>query len=183
MKSKIFALIAIAAAFLLTSCAGMIGSRDMELPLAQLQESLARKFPFNNRFLELFDIYVSNPKLVLQPDVNRVITIVDVSIAPSFMQKSWKGSLALSGMLQLDPARHAVVLAEPRMENFALDGVEGAYANQIAKIGGLLAERIFNNVPLYTFDAADFRYAGVRFLPSKITTRSTGLVVTFEPVK
>lgn len=183
MKSIFSALMMAAVAVLLASCAGLIGSREVELPLTTLQDALNRKFPFNSRYLEIFDIQLSNPRMTLQPDTNRVVTTLDASIAPPFLNKSWKGSFAMSGMLALDPARSAIVLAEPRMDRFAIDGVDAAYTNQIARIGGLLAEQIFRNVPLYTFDADKFRYAGVRFMPSKITTKSNGLVVTFEPAK
>jgi hypothetical protein len=86
-------------------------------------------------------------------------------------------------MLALDPARRAVVLADPRMDNFAVDGVDPAYTAQVARIGGLLAAQVLNNVPLYTFAPEDFRYAGITFIPSKITTKSNALVVTFEPAK
>lgn len=183
MKLK-FVVPIIAATFaLLSACATLLGPRDVELPLYKLQDALNRQFPFNSRYLEIFNITVSNPRLALQPDTNRVITTMDASIAPPFLKQSWQGRFALSGMLALDPARRAVVLADPRMDNFALDGVDPAYTAQIAGIGGLLAEQILKNVPLYTFGPEDFRYAGVTFIPSKITTRSNALVVTFEPAK
>lgn len=182
MKLK-FAAAVIAAIALLSGCAAFLGPRDVELPLYKLQDALNRQFPFNSRYLELFNIIVSNPQLSLQPNTNRVITTMDASIAPPFVQQSWKGSFALSGMLALDPARRAVVLADPRMDNFSLQGVDPAYTAQIAKIGGLLAEQILKDVPLYTFSAEDLRYAGMSFVPSKITTKSNGLVVTFEPSK
>jgi hypothetical protein len=177
------ALLTIATALLLTACAGMLGPRDVELPIAKLQASLERKFPFNNRYLELFDIHVSNPKLTLQPDTNRVTTTMDATIAPPFVQQAWKGSFTLSGMLQLDPARRAVILAEPRMDHFTMDGVNAEQGRQIARISGLLAEQIVKDMPLYTFDDDSFRYGGTRFIPTKIVTRPTGLVVTFEPAR
>jgi hypothetical protein len=181
MKFKLILLAALAA--LLTSCAALLGPRDVELPLWQLQNSLSRKFPFNSRFLELFDIYLSNPRLALQPETNRVVITVDASVAPPFLRQSWKGSFTLSGMLALDPARRAAVLADPRMDNFVLDGLDPAYARQVTRIGALLAEQILKDMPLYTFGEQDFRYAGANFLPSKITARPGGLVVTFEPAR
>lgn len=183
MKLKFATLQMAALTFLLTACATLLGPRDVELPLSQLQDALSRKFPFNSRYLEIFDIHVTNPRLALLPESNRVITTVDASIAPPFLQKSWTGSFTLSGTLALDPARRAVVLSEPRMENFALDGLDIKYTAQISRIGGLLAEQILRNAPLYTFGPDDFRRAGVSFIPSKITTKSNALVVTFEPAK
>lgn len=183
MKTKLAALLMVLSAVLLTSCAGWFGPRDIELTTAQLQDALNRKFPFNSRVLELFNIHLTNPRLTLQPETDRIVTMMDASIAPPFTGKSWNGSFTLSSRLALDPARRAVVLADPRMENFALTGIGGPYATQINRIGALLAEQLLKDMPLYTFAPEDFRYGGTNFVPSQITTKSTGLVVTFVPAR
>lgn len=170
-------------ALLLTSCAALLGPREVELPVAQLQEAMARKFPFNNRYLELFDINITNPRLALQPESNRVVTTFDTSIAPPFLKQAWTGSLTLSGNLRLDAARNAVMLGDPRVENFALSGAGNQYQRQISAIASLFAEQLFANVPLYTFDPSQLQVGGTNFLPTKINTRSDALVVTFEPAR
>lgn len=180
---KLRSIIALLALLVLTSCASLLGPREVELPLWQIQEALNRKFPFNNRYLELFDIQVNNPRITLQPDTNRVVTTLDASVAPPFLKQAWRGSFTLSGMLAIDPARRAVVLADPRMENFALDGLDAAYSRQVTRIGVLLAEQLLKDMPLYEFSDREFRHAGVNFLPTKINARPGGLVVTFEPAR
>ncbi len=183
MKSRFAALLVALAAVLLSSCAGWLGPREVELSMAQLQDALDRKFPFSSRFLELINVQVTNPRLTLQPDTNRLVTTMDALIAPPFTDKSWNGSFTLSGRLAIDPAQRAVVLVEPRMENFALSGIDSAYATQINRIGALLAEQLLKNMPLYTFSPDEFRYAGTSFIPSQITTKQNGLVVTFVPAR
>jgi hypothetical protein len=183
MKQKLAALFMVLSALMLGSCAGLLGPRDVELSMAQLQDAMNRKFPFNSRYLELFNIRVTNPRLALQPETNRIVTTMDASIAPPFIKQSWNGSFTLSGRLALDPSRNAVVLADPHMENFAFNGIDGAYTTQINRIGALLAEQLLKDMPLYTFSPNDFRYAGTNFIPSQITTKSTGLVVTFVPAR
>ncbi|MGV3656071.1 MAG: DUF1439 domain-containing protein [Noviherbaspirillum sp.] len=183
MKKANFPLLALLAALLLSlaSCASLLGPRQVELPLSRLQAELSQRFPFNSRYLEVFDIYVSNPRLTLHPETNRVAILVDTVLAPPLLNRSFKGSLALSGALAVDPARNAVVLTDTRMDDFAIDGVENRTARQLIRIGGLLAEQMFREIPLYTFGPDDFRYAGTRFIPTGIATRTSGLVVTFEP--
>jgi hypothetical protein len=185
---RLLAPLAVSGAMLLASCAALLGPRTVDLPLSQLQEAMARKFPFNNRYLELFDISLTNPRLALQPDTNRVVTTLDASISPPFIRQPWKGSVTLSGMLTLDPERRAVVLAEPRLERFNVDGMDRnlldhPYAGQLGRIGRLLAEQLLDGMPIYTFGPDDFRIAGTRFLPTRINTKADGLVVTFEPVR
>lgn len=183
MKRRYAACWVILAALFLASCATLLGPREVEIPLARLQESIAGRFPFNNRFLELLDIRVTNPRVTLQPDSNRILTSMDAAVAPPFMKKSWNGNLAVSGQLRFDPARNALVLAEPRVETFNVSGLDPLYANQITRVGSLLAEQILKDVPLYTFRPDQLRYSGTAFLPTRITTRSNGLVVTFEPAR
>ena len=183
MKRPIVAGMFLGLTLLISACAGLLGQRNVEVPLAQLQEHLANRFPFNSRYLEIFDVHLSNPKLSLQPDTNRVVTTIDASIFPSFLNQPWNGSFTLSGRLAVDAERRALILAEPRMENLDLAGLDNRYAKQALRIGGLLAEEVLRNVPLYTFTEDKFRYAGTNFMPTEIATRHNGLVVTFEPVK
>jgi hypothetical protein len=174
---------AFGAALFLASCATLLGPRDVEIPLAKLQEAIAGRFPFNNRFLELLDIRVTNPRVAMQPDSNRILTSMDASVAPPFMNRSWNGNLAVSGQLRFDPARNALVLGDPRVETFNVNGLDPLYANQITRVGGLVAEQLLKDIPLYTFRPEELRYGGTAFNPTRITTRSNGLVVTFEPAR
>lgn len=167
----------------LAGCASVIGPRAVEIPLSELQASMARKLPLKQRYLELLDVSVSNPRLSLQPSSNRIITTLDASIAPVFTRRNFTGSFTLSGMLAIDAARNAVVLREPRMENLTLDGVDANLTGQLAKISGQLAQQTLGDLPVYTFEPTQFRYAGVQFLPTRITTTARSLVITFEPVK
>jgi hypothetical protein len=168
---------------LLTSCATIIGPQTREISLAQLQESISKRFPFNNRYLQLLDFRVTNPRVSLQPEGNRLLTSMDISIAPPFLKQSWTGNFAVSGQPQVDMAQNAVILAEPRVESLTVNGLDPLYSNQITRIGGFLAEQMLQNLPLYTFRPEELRYAGVSFNPSRITTSQNSVVVTFEPVK
>lgn len=183
MQRRLASFALILVAVVLSSCATLFGPRDVEIPLAKLQESIAGRFPFNNRFLELLDIRVTNPRVTLIPDTNRILTSMDASVAPPLMSRSWTGNFSVSGQLRVDPSRNALVLAEPRVETFNVSGLDPLYANQIGKVGSLLAEQLLKDIPLYTFRPDDFRQAGTAFVPTKITTRQNGLVVTFEPAR
>lgn len=183
MTKLIARLLTLLLVLVLSACAGMLGPRDVEIPLSKLQASLEKRFPFNSRYLELFDIQLSSPRLSLQPAGNRVVTSFDAAIAPAWLKRSWQGDFALSGVLAVDPAKNAVVLNDPRVESLNIHGLDDKYARQLSKISGILVEEVFRGMPLYTFQPEDFRYGGSSFFPTKINTQSNGLVVTFEPVK
>ena len=168
---------------LLSSCASLIGPRQLELPLARLQQGLEQRFPLNNRVMSLLDLQLSRPHLTLLPDTNRVALRLEASIAPPFIKQSWRGDLTLSGHLVVDAARNAVFLREASIDRLTLDGVDDAGRRQFAKAASLVADQIIRDLPLYSFRPEDLRYAGVQFIPTGIVARPGALVVNFEPVK
>ena len=81
-------------------------------------------------------------------------------------------------------------LTDPRVINvgggFGRDNfsaLHGARCIAAVKPSGQVAEKLLLNLPLYTFRRDHLRTAGVNFIPSRISTRSDALVVTFVPAK
>lgn len=168
-------------ACLLASCASVIGPRQVELPLTRLQEGMERRFPLNNRVLELFDVQLTRPQLELVPYTDRVALTMDVSFAPAFFRQSWQGSMALSGRLFVDTSRNAIFMREARVDRLSFDGVDEAHQRQFTKVANVLIEQITPDLPLYRFHPRELRYVGVQFVPTRITTTPHALVVTVEP--
>jgi hypothetical protein len=167
----------------LAACATLAGPRDIELPLSKLQGGLDRRFPLHQRALELFEIDLSRPQLSMQPESGRVALSLDALVAPPFTRQSWRGNLMLSGRLYIDAARGAVLMAEPRVDRFVVDGVDEARQRQLGKVANLLMASVVNDVPLYHFKPEDLRYAGVQFVPTRITATPRGLIVSVEPAR
>lgn len=174
-------LLAITLLLCLGACAGLFGPREVSVPLSRLQNGLERKFPMSQHPLDLIDIRLSNPKLALQPDTNRLSATMNASVAPAFTKRIWRGTFTLSGTLELDQTRRAVILAQPQIDNITLDGIDPLVADQVARAAGILAGQILRESPLYTFGPEDFRAGGTNFVPTRIVTNRDGLVVTFEP--
>ncbi len=170
-------------AVLLASCASLAGPRQVELPLAKLQAGMERRFPLNNRLMELFDVQLTRPQVRLMPDTNRVGLDLDAAVAPPFLRQSWRGSMGLSGRLVIDIPRGAILMAEPRVERFAIDGVDASRQRQLEKAANVLMQQVVSDMPVYSFKMEDLRYAGIQFAPTRIATTPSGLVVTLEPVK
>lgn len=167
----------------LGACASLLGPREAVIPLARLQSAIERKFPLNQRPMDLIDIRLGNPRLSLQPDDNRISVTLDARVAPAFTRRVWQGSFVLSGVLQLDAPRRAILVVQPRIDRIALDGIDPVLAGQVAQAAGPLAANILKDMPLYTFAEHDLRHGGLAFVPTGITMQPAALVVTFAPAR
>lgn len=173
-------LTAVSATILLSSCASMLGPREVDLPLAKLQAGIDRRFPMDNRLLELFDVRLTRPQLAVH-EGDRVSLSVDASVAQSFLRQPLAGSLAFSGRLYIDQARSGVYMAEPRIERFEIHGLDGAVQRQLARAANGVMDRVVLDIPVYTFRSEDLRYAGVQYVPTRIVTTANGLRVSLAP--
>ena len=168
---------------LLSGCASLLPPQEIEIPLSRLQQVVQQKFPYTERYFGLLDVTLSNPVLSTQPSVDRMLMALDVQVLPPLIKTPWQGELLISGGLRIDPARRAVLLTEPRLENIKLDAATGNYTSRLARLGTQLAEDLIGETVLYTFAPDAFVVAGKRFVPTGITTRKDSLVVSFEPAK
>lgn len=181
-RKLIAGLTAASAVALLASCASVLGPREVDLPLHKLQASLDRRFPVDNRLLELFDVRLSRPQLNVLPG-DRVSLTVDASVAQSFLRNPLAGTLAFSGRLYIDQARSGVYLAEPRIERFAVSGIDESVQRQLARAANGLLDRTILDIPVYSFRMEELRYAGVQYVPTRIATTSRGLRISLEPAQ
>lgn len=163
------------------SCASWLGPQEIEIPVSRLEKSVQKNFPFNARYLELFDVTLSNPRLSLQPASERLVVALEAKVMPPLLKMPWQGELIVSGGLRIDPERRAVMLTEPRLENIRLDAATGSYTVRLARLGTLLAEDLLTDMVLYTFAPDAFVVGGQRFTPTHIATRKNNLVVSFQP--
>ena len=172
-----------AACAVLAACSTLIGPRDVNVSLAKMQQGLERRFPIDKRVLSVLDVKLTHPQLSLQPERERVALSIDASVAPPFIRQNWRGNLAMSGRLVLDPRRNAVYLSEASVDKVSIDGMDESQQRQFAKVASLVADQLMHETPIYTFKPEELRYAGVQFVPTQIRTTGSGLTVTFEPVK
>lgn len=171
------------ACIVLGACASLVGPREIAISRDTLQAGVERRFPLNNRALDLLDIELSHPRLSLQAGSDRVALSMDALVAPPFLKQSWRGSLALSGRLVVDAARGAVFMSEPRVEQFSIEGMDEARQRQLEKIANMLMHKVVGDVPVYRFRPDDLRYGGVQFVPSGIRATDQALLVRVEPAR
>lgn len=164
----------------LTACAGLPFGNDYTFSESQLQRALDRKFPFDRRVLAVLDINLSHPRLTLLPARNRLAVSIDATVTHPFGGAPLTGTLAIDSALAYDPATMSVVLRDPEVETFTIDGLPERWSRQLNAAGALIATQLLQGAPLYTFKPEQLSIGGVARQPGAITVRSHGVNVKFD---
>lgn len=143
----------------------------------QMQEALARKFPFQRRFLGFFDVTLTNPQISLDPARNRISIQADASVESGLLRQPLTGPLAISSGLHYDSPTRSIRLDQPSVDRFDLQNVPGGLGQQISAIGSLIAGQLLNDYAVYTFKPEQLKVAGVAVEPGTITVLPEGVHV------
>lgn len=164
----------------LGACAGLPFGNQYTFSEGQLQRALERKFPFDRRVLAVLDVHLSHPRLTLLPARNRLAVSVDATVMHPFGGAPLTGTLAIDSALAYDPATMSVVLRDPEVETFAIDGLPDRWSRQLNAAGALIAMQLLQGAPIYTFKPEQLTMGGVARQPGTITVFSHGVDVTFD---
>jgi hypothetical protein len=143
----------------------------------QMQEALARKFPFQRRFLGFFDVTLTNPQITLDPARNRIAIQTDAQVESGLFRQPLTGPLAVSSGLHYDAPTRSIRLDQPSVDRFDLQNVPGGLGPQISAIGSLVAGQLLNDYAVYTFKPEQLQVAGMAVEPGTITVLPEGVHV------
>lgn len=178
MLKKLFPLIA---CLLLAACAG---PRTVEVPLVKLQDRLDKRVLLSDtRLMGLVDVKLGRPVLTLMPETQRVALAMDAALVPLLSTKGISGSFTISGRLEFDSPRSAVVVRDPKLERLNLEGVTPERQGDYTKVAGVLIDRIASDIVVHQVNPADLRVAGTQYYPSRIDVRQDALVIVLTPQK
>ena len=125
----------------------------------ELQAMIAKRFPLSQQYAQIVTVGLSQPQLGLNAAANRAVITARVSIASPLLRAGHvDGIVALSSALRYDAAVRALRLEDPKAERLELQGVNGADAERLQQIGGLVAEELLQGQVLRTFTAEELSF-------------------------
>lgn len=162
--------------------------RTITVSEARLAQLISAQFPFNSQALDVLDVRVSTPRIVLDAAANRINTSLDLDVAGDgilglLTQKAYKGGIDLSYGLRFEPGDGSVRMTDVRVLGFRVDGAPSLMQRPLARLGSVLAQELLNDYVLYRLRADDLNRGGHQaYQAAAFSVAPDGLRITLEPL-
>ena len=148
---------------------------------AELQTEMAKRFPLQQRYAELFTVTLRDPQLGLDPANNRLGVTALLNIASPLLRPAGaEGLVSVSSALRYDAPALALRLSEPRTERLELQGVRGQDAVRLQRIGGTVMQELLRDYPLRIFKPEELSFGRKTYEIGDITVLADGIKVELK---
>ena len=167
---------------LLSGCAGLLGTHDVDISESQLTLLVARQFPMERKVMEVIDLDITNPVLTLIPQGNRVGTELDVAAVDRLFGNTATAHIKLDYGLRFQPSDHTIRMTQVRVRELTLASGSSNLHGAAQRIGGLVAEGALENLVLYRMKPAQAdEMDRLDLVASPITVTPQGLHMSVSP--
>ena len=147
----------------------------------ELQAQIAKRFPVQQRYAEIFTVGLRDPQLGLDAKANRAAITAVLSIASPLLRPSAvEGVVSVSSALKYDAPARALRLDQPKAERLELQGVTGRDAERLQQIGALVAQEMLHGQALRTFTAEELTVGRKTYEIGDITVQQDGIKVELK---
>ncbi|WP_298210907.1 DUF1439 domain-containing protein [Acidovorax sp.] len=156
-------------------------SPSYTVPLSQLQDMVAQKFPRSVPVQGLLNLMVQVPRLRLLPDVNRLGAAMVVEAAGPALRRSHTGAFDVEFALRYEASDRTLRAHQLQLGRLDFPTLRPAVTELLNTYAPLLAEQSLREVVLHTLRPQDTAlFDGLGLQPGAITVMPQGLSVAFE---
>ncbi|WP_010464434.1 hypothetical protein [Acidovorax radicis] len=172
--------LALGGATLLLAGRGALAQPSYTVPLAQLQEMVATKFPRSVPVQGLFDLTLQAPNLRLLPEVNRLGAAMVVDAAGAALRRSHAGSFDVEFGLRYEASDRTLRAHQIRLVRLDFPSLKPTVTELLNAYAPVLAEQSLREVTLHQLRPQDTAvFDGLGLQPGPITVTAKGLSVAF----
>lgn len=159
---------------------GVQAQPSYTVPVEQLQEMVAQKFPRSVPVQGLFDLTVQAPRLRLLPEVNRLGAVMTVDAAGPALRRSHTGAFDVEFALRYEASDRTLRAHQLKLGRLDFPSLKPAINELLNTYGPLLAEQSLREVVLHQLRPQDTAvFDGLGLQPGPITVTAKGLTVAF----
>lgn len=147
---------------------------------AQLQRSVAKRFPLRYPVPGVLNLDLQVPLLRLLPEQNRVSAEMAVDAAGPALQRSHKGSFEISFALRYEASDRTLRAYQLRFKRLQFPTLQPGVVDMLNAYGAAVAQQSLLEVVLHQLRPQDLALADVMGMqPGSITVTDAGLVIGF----
>ena len=147
---------------------------------AQLQRSVAERFPLRYPVPGVLNLDLQVPLLRLLPEQNRVSAEMAVDAAGPALQRSHKGSFEISFALRYEASDRSLRAHQLRFKRLQFPTLQPGVVDMLNAYGAAVAQQSLLEVVLHQLRPQDLALADVMGMqPGSITVTDAGLVISF----
>ncbi|MEO6972709.1 MAG: DUF1439 domain-containing protein [Rhodoferax sp.] len=159
-----------------------LGPFSYVIPQAQLQQAIAKRFPYRQGLGDLLEVQLQAPRLSLFPERNRIGTVLDLTLSGRLMSDVYSGTIGVDYDLRFEPRDSTIRMTHVQVTSLNLDGVPLAYQDIVQRYVPRLAEQLLDDFPLHRISASDMAQAnGLGYELGGFKVIPEGLRVTLNP--
>ncbi|GAB2457297.1 hypothetical protein GCM10027082_04840 [Comamonas humi] len=125
------------------------GERSISISRQQLQQAVSSRFPLARSWQGLVVLQLDRAQVQLQPEANRLQTVVDLSVTEKLLGTRYPGRMQLDFGLRFDEAGASIRMHPVTVQQLHLDGVPSEYQALFQAQAPRLAEQVLDNLVLY----------------------------------
>ena len=167
----------------LWGCASVV-PREFTTSEREMQAALSSRFPLQQKVLEVFEVRISSPRVLLQPGAGRMMLGFDMGLRETVLsRRDLRGNIMFSSALRYEPSDGTIRLDRVRRENIAIDGLPPMPATGLNRWGGWLAESMLEGLEIHRIDRLALELAAKAGLqPGPIEVRPGGITLRLVPL-
>ena len=147
----------------------------------ELQAQIAKRFPVQKRYADIFTVGLRDPQLGLDARSNRAAITAVLSISSPLLQpQTVQGIVSVSSALKYDAPARALRLDRPQAERLELQGVTGRDAERLQNIGAVVAQELLQGQVLRSFTAEELTVGRKTYEIGDITVQDDGIKVQLK---
>ncbi len=167
---------------LLSACAGWLGPRVVIVSDAELSQRLAERFPIERRWLELFDLRLSNPRVSTDASSGRLRVEVDIRVGQRLIGKELATRLQLLGKPRYEASDHSIRITDVSVDALQVNGSAESILGRVGAWPSTWLAQVLEDRTIYQLSArqlTDLERQGLVLRRLEIGAR--GLALHFDP--
>jgi hypothetical protein len=150
---------------------------DLVITQNQIQESVDKAFPIEKSFMFIFDVELTDPKVLLTDGDRRVKAGVDVRLSSKLGNRDFTGNGMISGNVAYNSDTGEFFLVDSKIEELKSQEIPDEYIEKFNDTASDALRDFLEREPVYTLNSEDQRQALLKLVLKDVVVKDKKLIL------